>query len=95
MLVPRLTPAQSHTLSESGLDCLDVMDPLTNRRYVIVDVATMTKLDTMNAIQNGIEEMERGEGQCIPVVPNRDSTTREHSRVVKGTELTADGEREE
>ncbi len=60
-----LTVEQSNALNASSEHRLTVLDPVTKRRYVIVDELTLSKLESIEAIRAGIAQMEFGEGQPL------------------------------
>lgn len=60
-----LTPEQSSALRASSEHRLSVVDPSTNRRYVIVDADDLASLESIAAIRNGIVQMEQGIGQPL------------------------------
>ena len=60
-----LTVEQSNALNASSERRLTVLDPVTKRRYVIVDELTLSKLESIEAIRVGIAQMELGEGQPL------------------------------
>ena len=60
-----LTVEQSNALNASSENRLTVLDPVTKRRYVIVDELTLSKLESIEAIRVGIAQMELGEGQPL------------------------------
>ncbi len=60
-----LTVEQSNALNASSERRLTVLDPVTKRRYVIVDELTLSKLESIEAIRAGIAQMELGKGQPL------------------------------
>ncbi len=66
----KLSPEISTALRTSPSTPLRVVDPLTNRRYVIVDEADFARLEVANAIRRGISQMEAGLGQPLDQAMN-------------------------
>jgi len=60
-----LTPEQSQALSSSGEEPLTFVDPVTNRKYVLIAADDFSKLETVAAIRTGLSQMEAGEGQDL------------------------------
>lgn len=60
-----LTIEQSNALNASSEHRLTVLDPVTKRRYVIVDELAFSKLESIEAIRAGIAQMELDEGQPL------------------------------
>ncbi len=60
-----LTVEQSNALNASSERRLTVLDPVTKRRYVIVDELTLSKLESIEAIRVGIAQMELRKGQPL------------------------------
>jgi hypothetical protein len=58
-----LTPEQSQALGTTGEEPLTIVDPATNRKYVLVAADDFSKLETVAAIRSGLSQMEAGEGQ--------------------------------
>ena len=58
-----LTPEQLQALGSTGEEPLIFVDPVTNRKYVLVAADDFSKLETVAAIRTGISQMEAGEGQ--------------------------------
>ncbi|MEQ1828306.1 MAG: hypothetical protein ABL921_20265 [Pirellula sp.] len=61
----QLTIEQSNALNSSGGHRLTVLDPVTNRRYVIVDEQELAKLETIQSIRMGIDQLELSQGQTL------------------------------
>ncbi len=61
----KLTQEISMALQASSQSHLTVIDPMTNRRYVIVDADEFARLEDAGAIRQGISEMEAGLGQPL------------------------------
>ena len=67
-MTPELSKELSDALRQSGADRLSVVDPVSNRVYVLVDAETLEALEQKQAqqsIQAGLESMESGRG--IPI----------------------------
>ena len=60
-----LTIEQSNALNASSEHRLTVLDPITMRRYVIVDELRLSKLESIEAVRAGIAQMEIGQGQPL------------------------------
>ena len=52
-----LTIEQSNALISAERHHLTLLDPVTNRRYVIVDEKELAKLETQQAIRSGIDQI--------------------------------------
>ncbi len=63
----KLSPELSNALNATENQQFVVVDPATNREYVIVDADKLARLESLDAIRNGIAQMESGEGQALPV----------------------------
>lgn len=64
-MTTQLPPEIANAINAAAGDRLKVIDPATNREYVIVDAETFAKLEDYQAIRNGIRQMENGEGQPL------------------------------
>ena len=65
-MTAKLSKELSDALHSHGDDRLEVVDPLDNRLYYIVDANTLAHLEqtsTHNAIAQGIVDMEAGRGK--------------------------------
>lgn len=60
-----LTHEQSSALNQSHDQQLLVTDPATNRQYVLIDAERYERFEAVEAIQNGLDQMQRGEGQDL------------------------------
>jgi hypothetical protein len=60
-----LTPEQSQALGSAGEQPLIVIDPATNRKYVLIAADEFSKLETVAAIRNGLAQMEAGNGEDV------------------------------
>jgi hypothetical protein len=65
-----LSPEISVALRASKSNSLLVVDPVTNRRYVIIDAEEFARLEDANAIRQGISQMEAGLGQPLDEAMN-------------------------
>lgn len=61
----KLSPELSNALNATDDHRLVVVDPATNRHYVIVEAEAFARLETLDAIRTGIAEMESGRGQPL------------------------------
>jgi len=64
-MTTKLTPEQLNALRATTDARLAVVDPTTKRRYVIIDAEQLAQLDALRAISNGIEQMEKDQGQPL------------------------------
>ncbi len=69
-MVRKLTKELARALRANGADGLEVVDPDTNRVYMIVDgdayrqaLVALRKQQDRNAIAEGLAQMEAGEGK--------------------------------
>ena len=69
-MTPKLTEELANALQANGSDGLEVVDPATNRVYVIVDSGTyrqafdaLQRQNDRSAIAEGLAQMEAGEGK--------------------------------
>lgn len=64
-MTAKLNKELSDALNASGDDRLPIVDPSSNRLYVLVDAKTLEELErqqTRRAIQAGLDSMEAGGG---------------------------------
>ncbi len=66
----QLSPDQSQALALSTDSRLTVVDPTTNRRYVLVDAEDFARLEDLDAIRTGISQMESGLRQPLAEAMN-------------------------
>lgn len=76
-----LTPEQADALRASDPNSLVMVDPSTNRRYVVVDADAFAGVEALLAIQNGISQMESGTGKPLSDVMNEIREQLERRRV--------------
>jgi predicted transcriptional regulator len=65
-MTAKLSKELSDALHSLGDDRLEVVDPLNNRVYYLVEATTLAQLEqssTHNAIAQGIADMEAGRGK--------------------------------
>ncbi len=70
-MTAKLSKELSEALRSQDDDRLEVVDPENNRVYYIVDAETLNHLEqksTHEAIQLGLESMQRGEGRPLDEV---------------------------
>lgn len=65
-----LSPEISTALRASKSNPLTVVEPVTNRRYVIFDADEFTRLEDADAIGRGVSQMEAGLGQPLDEAMN-------------------------
>jgi len=69
----QITPEQLEALAQSENGCVRVLDPATNRRYLIVEEASVPEADAehIEYMRKGLEEAEReiAEGRGVPWDP--------------------------
>jgi len=61
----QLTPERSTALNSSSDQRLVVVDPATNREYVLVTTSEFEEIRSVEAIRRGIAQMEAGKGQPL------------------------------
>ena len=66
----QLTPEQSTALQSSSDHRLVVVDPATNREYVLVSTSEFEEIRSIEAIRRGIAQMEAGKGQPLTEAMN-------------------------
>ena len=71
-MTPKLTPEQLSVLHASGDQPMSVIDPVTNRVYLLVDasnphaaIEALRQSEDMLAIKEGLAQMEAGEGAPV------------------------------
>ena len=71
-MTAKLSQELADALHASGVDELEVVDPTTNRVYVVVDsqthqaaMAALRQQQDHDAIANGIAQMEAGQGRPL------------------------------
>jgi len=61
----QLSPDQSAALAASPNARLAVVDPSTQQRYVLIAEDEYSRLEDLDAIRQGILQMESGQGQPL------------------------------
>ena len=61
----QLSPDQSAALAASPNAKLAVIDPSTQQRYVLIAEDEYYRLEDLDAIRQGISQMESGQGQPL------------------------------